>query len=208
MSISSLTPLPMNTRSGEAFGRAAGLVEGGDGLARFRQALLVGVGIGVGDVVGDRALQVVRRTEAEGTRVADVELDQAAALAFQFACAPGEFAADLVADFGQAGAGGDLVAGVVRRHRRGRAAGNEAASLAERGGWRAGRRRRLPPGGSLRGLNAASRLTRRSRRRMSSWRLARLRGGVRAAMDGPRPRLQAWTTGMSGESCPHRRQRH
>jgi hypothetical protein len=107
-------------------------VEGGDGLARFRQALLVGIGIGIGDVVCDRALQVIRGTETEGARVADVELDQAASLAFQFAGTAGELAADLVADFAQAGAGGDLVAGVERRHR-GWGLENEAASLAETG---------------------------------------------------------------------------
>ena len=99
--------------------RAACLVEGGDGLARFRQALLVGIGIGARDAVGDRLLQVFRRAEAEGARVADVELDQAAPLAFQFACAAGEFAADFIADFGQAGTGGDLVARIERRHRAG-----------------------------------------------------------------------------------------
>ncbi len=84
---------------------AALAMEGGDRLARFRQALLVGVGIGAGDVVGDRALQVFRRAEAEGAGVADVELDQGAALGLQFAGPPGQFTADFVADFGQAGAG-------------------------------------------------------------------------------------------------------
>jgi hypothetical protein len=87
-------------------GRAALLlVEGGDRLARFRQALLVGVGIGAGDVVGDRALQVFRGAETEGAGVADIELDQGAALGLQFAGSPGQFAADFVADFGEAGAG-------------------------------------------------------------------------------------------------------
>ena len=80
-------------------------MERGDRFARGRQALLVRVGIGVGDVVGDRALQVLRRAETEGARVADVELDQLAALGLQLAGAAGEFAADLVTDFGQAFAG-------------------------------------------------------------------------------------------------------
>ena len=56
-------------------------------------------------LVGDRALQVLRRAEAERARVADVELDQLAALGLQLAGAPGQFAADLVTDFGQAFAG-------------------------------------------------------------------------------------------------------
>ena len=98
---------------GRGIGRAPRAVERGDRLARLRQALLVGVGIGAGDVVGDGALQVLGRAEAEGAGIADVELDQGPTLAFQLAGAPGELAADLVADFGQAGAG--LEAG--RRHR-------------------------------------------------------------------------------------------
>src|SRR5690606_16841024 len=92
-----------------AFGRgvrgAAAAMEGGDRLARGGQALLVGVGIGAGDVVGDRALQVRRRAETEGARIADVELDQAATTGFQLAGAAGEFTADFVTDFGQAFAG-------------------------------------------------------------------------------------------------------
>jgi len=59
----------------------------------------MGVRIGAGDVVGDRALQVLRRTKTERARIADVELDQAAALGFQFAGAAGEFAADFVTHF-------------------------------------------------------------------------------------------------------------
>jgi hypothetical protein len=50
---------------GRGIGRAALAVEGGDGLARGRQALLVGVGIGLLDALGDRALQVFR---ARGSR--------------------------------------------------------------------------------------------------------------------------------------------
>ena len=96
---------------------AARLVEGGDRLAGLGQALLVGVRVGALDAVGDRALQVLGGAEAEGAGIADVELDQLPALALQLAGAPRQFAADLVADFGEAGAGGDLVAGVVRRHR-------------------------------------------------------------------------------------------
>ena len=56
-------------------------------------------------LVGDRALQVLRRAEPEGAGIADVELDQRAALGFEFAGASGQFTADLVADFGQAFAG-------------------------------------------------------------------------------------------------------
>jgi hypothetical protein len=57
-------------------GRAALAMEVGDRLARRGQALLVRVRIGAGDVVGDGALQVFRRAEAEGPGVADVQLDQ------------------------------------------------------------------------------------------------------------------------------------
>ena len=59
-------------------------MEFGDGLAGVRQALLVGVGVGLRDLVGDRALQVFRRAEAERARVADVEFDQGASLQLQF----------------------------------------------------------------------------------------------------------------------------
>src|SRR5690606_16369093 len=67
--------------------------------------LLVRIGIGAGDVVGDRALQVRRRAETERPGIADVELDQAASAGFQLAGAAGEFTADFVTDFGQAFAG-------------------------------------------------------------------------------------------------------
>ena len=60
------------------------------------------------DVVGDRALHVFRRAEAEGAGIADVELDQRMSLRLEFAGAPGEFAADLVAHLGQAFPGGDV----------------------------------------------------------------------------------------------------
>ena len=105
---------------GRCVGRAAPPVERGDRLARGRQALLMGVRIGIGDVIGDGALQMFRRAESESTRVADVQLDQLPALTFQLAGAPGEFAADLVADLGQAFAGfeGGFRAG--GRHRRAR----------------------------------------------------------------------------------------
>ena len=104
-------------------GHVAARIGGGDGFARGRQALLVGVGIGAVDVAGDRALQVFGGAEAEGAGVADVQLDQLAALGLQVAGAPGQLAADLVADLGQALAGGQ---GAVTRgfdrwggHRRG-----------------------------------------------------------------------------------------
>ena len=64
-------------------------------------------------VAGDGVLQVVRRTETEGAGIADIELDQGAALGLEFAGAAGEFAADLVTDFGQAFAGDDSVLGHV-----------------------------------------------------------------------------------------------
>jgi hypothetical protein len=76
-----------------------------DRLARGGQSLLVGVRVGVGDAVDDRALQVLRRPEAECARIADVELDLLAALGLEFARPAGEFAADFVTDFGQALAG-------------------------------------------------------------------------------------------------------
>ena len=65
------------------------------------------------------SLQVRRRAEAEGAGVADVELDQLAALGLELEGAPGQLAADFVADFGQAFAG--LEAGAMdigRRQRR------------------------------------------------------------------------------------------
>ena len=98
--------------------RAARDVVRGDRLARLGQALLVGVGVGAVDVVGDRALQVLRGAEPEGPRVADVELDQRTALGLEFARAASEFAADLVAHFGQAFADGQAGSG-----HRGRQAG-------------------------------------------------------------------------------------
>src|SRR3546814_7710475 len=88
--------------------RAAILVEGGDRIARGRQALLVGVGVGVGDAVGDRTLQVPGRAEPERAGVADVELDQGSALRLELAGPAGQLAADFVTDFGQAFAGGNL----------------------------------------------------------------------------------------------------
>src|SRR5690606_39717116 len=54
---------------------------------------------------GNRALQVLRRAEAERAGIADVELDQLAAAGLQFAGAAGELAADLVTHGGQALAG-------------------------------------------------------------------------------------------------------
>src|SRR3546814_4261615 len=60
-----------------AFGRCVGRtaravvacsIEAGDRLARLRQTLLVGVGIGAGDMVGDRALQMLRSAEPERDR--------------------------------------------------------------------------------------------------------------------------------------------
>src|SRR3546814_4809846 len=89
------------------------LVEGCDLIARGRQALLVGVGVGVGEAVGDRTLQVPGRAEPERAGVADVELDQGPALRLELAGPAGQLAADFVSDFGQAFAG--LQAG--RRHR-------------------------------------------------------------------------------------------
>ena len=80
-------------------------MERGDRLARGRQSLLVRVRIGVLDLAGDRALQVFRRAESEGARVADIQLDQHAALVFQFARTSRQFSADLVAHLGQAFAG-------------------------------------------------------------------------------------------------------
>ena len=80
-------------------------MEFGDRFARGGQALLVRVGIGEGDAVGDRALQVFRRTEAERARIADVELHERAALGLQLAGASCQLSADLVSDFGQAFAG-------------------------------------------------------------------------------------------------------
>jgi hypothetical protein len=83
-------------------------------------------------MVGDRTLQVLRGAEAEGAGVADIELDQAPALALQFAGAAGEFAADLVTDFGQALAG--LEAGDGHRKKRGTGRARQPS------GKRAGRR--------------------------------------------------------------------
>src|SRR5690606_10960765 len=89
-----------------AGGAARGVLRG-HGLARGGQALLVRVGIGGRDAVGDGALQVLGRAETEGARVADVELDQRVAAGLEFPRAAGELAADLVAHLGQAFPGGD-----------------------------------------------------------------------------------------------------
>ena len=87
--------------------RAALGVRRGDRIARRGQALLVRVRIGAAHVVGDRALQVFRRTETERARVADVELDQLLPLGLQLPGSPRQFAPDFVADFGQAFARGE-----------------------------------------------------------------------------------------------------
>ena len=76
------------------------------GFAGQRQALLVGVRVAVGHVAGQRFLQVRGGAEAEGAGVADVQADQVAALAFEFAGAAGQFTADVVADLAKAFAGG------------------------------------------------------------------------------------------------------
>src|SRR3546814_2624730 len=93
-----MLPYPPLVRSehprGRGMRRAAVHVERGDRLARGRQALLVGVGVGVGDAVGDRTLQVPGRAEPERTGVADVELDQGPALCLELAGPAGQFAAD------------------------------------------------------------------------------------------------------------------
>jgi len=67
----------------------------------------VGVRIGAAHVIGDRALQMLGRPEAEVAGVADIELDQLAALGLQLPRSSRQFAPDLVADFGQALAGGE-----------------------------------------------------------------------------------------------------
>ena len=66
-------------------------------------------GIGARQVLRDRLLQVLRRPEAERARVADVELDQRDALGLEFQRPAREFAADFIADFGQAFAGDEAV---------------------------------------------------------------------------------------------------
>ncbi|MCY1248160.1 hypothetical protein D9M72_615570 [compost metagenome] len=66
----------------------------------------MGVRIGAAHVVGNGTLQVFRRAEPEVAGVADVQLDQLAALRLQLTRSPCQFAPDLVADFGQALAGG------------------------------------------------------------------------------------------------------
>jgi hypothetical protein len=67
----------------------------------LRQALLVRVRIGIVDMLGDRALQMIRGAKTEGTGIADVEFDQGTALGLELAGATGEFTADFVTDFAQ-----------------------------------------------------------------------------------------------------------
>ena len=65
-------------------GRAALGVRRGDRIARRGQALLVRVRIGAAHVVGDRALQVFRRTETERARIV---LDYVAGMTDRYAMA-------------------------------------------------------------------------------------------------------------------------
>src|SRR5690606_1306514 len=132
---------------GRRIGRAAGDVVGGDRFARLGQALLVGVGIGAVDAIGDRPLQVFGRAEAERARVADVELDQLPALAFEFAGPAGQLAADLVAHFGQALADGQ--AGYGHRRGGGRGGGRRGNSRSYAGPARGRRARPVRAGHGL-----------------------------------------------------------
>jgi hypothetical protein len=67
-------------------------------------------------------------------RVADVELDQFAALGLELERAPGEFAADLVTDFGQALAGMDTVGHRLDRAKNGLRGYRFAASFQRKTG--------------------------------------------------------------------------
>ncbi len=74
---------------------------------RRRQALLLGVGIGLRQVFGDGLLHVLGGAEAERTGVADVELDQRVPAGFELARPARQLAADFVTHLAQAFAGGE-----------------------------------------------------------------------------------------------------
>src|SRR5690606_39377153 len=110
-------------------------------------------GIGAVDVIGDRPLQVFGRAEAERARVADVELDQLPALAFEFAGPAGQLAADLVAHFGQALADGQ--AGYGHRRGGGRGGGRRGNSRSYAGPARGRRARPVRAGQGLESPHAS-----------------------------------------------------
>jgi hypothetical protein len=96
---------------GIAAAHAAVLLLQQDGLARGIHALLVRIALCLRQVLHQRQAQDLRRAEAIGARVADVQRDDLVALPFQLQRAARERAADLVAHMLERLAG--LDAGIV-----------------------------------------------------------------------------------------------
>ena len=101
-SMSSLTPLPMNTSSAVTPRDAARLLLHDHRLARREDALLVAVAFRLGQVLDHRQAHGLGRAQAEGARVADVQRDDLVALALELVGAPCQASADLVAHVLQA----------------------------------------------------------------------------------------------------------
>ena len=88
---------------------AARLLLHHDGFARREDAFLVAVGLGRRQVLDHREPHRLGRAQAEQPGIADVQLDDLVALPLELMGAPGELAANLVADMLELGARLDLV---------------------------------------------------------------------------------------------------
>ena len=97
----------MKTSSARDAAHAAFLLLHDHGFARREDALLVAVALGGAQVLDHREAHRLRRAEAEGARIADVERDDLVAQPLQLVGAAGQAAADLVADVGEARARAD-----------------------------------------------------------------------------------------------------
>ena len=95
---------------------AARLLLHHDGFARREDAFLIAVGLGRRQVLDHREPHRLRRAQAEQPGVADVQLNDLVALPLELVGAPGELAANLVADMLELGARFDLV-GMARHGR-------------------------------------------------------------------------------------------
>ena len=85
--------------------RSACTLLGGNGFARLRQALLLAIGLAARQGIAHGLAQVCRRLESECAGIADVQAHDVAACGFQVTRPMTEGAADLVADFVEAGTG-------------------------------------------------------------------------------------------------------